>query len=124
MVKPVVLLSAVALVLSGCSVPVGTVYPQRAVLDRGEVLYIVMSNREVCEGPRPADAASASEWNGVLENCAYPFAYTVEDDDLTNPVRIVLDEVTEALGAPDLLQPETRVTVTNADGKTYIFRGP
>lgn len=96
--------------------------PQRVDLD-ADLLSVRMSDGTTCLGPAPG-AEAAAGWSGRLQGCAWDYAYTVEIDPGTNPMRFIFEEVFGALGLEGVLSPLAEVTITGADGRPRVFRSP
>ena len=113
------LISAVALGLTACA----TTPPRPLSVSLTDTnLTGPMSNGTTCTGTAPEGAATG--WSGTLQNCPTPYAYTVEIDPGTNPVRFILEEIFTALGGPDVIAPLATVTITDQTGRTRTFASP
>jgi len=96
--------------------------PRQVALET-DLLIVRMSDGTVCYGPAPGGEGVTS-WSGRLQDCAWTYAYTVEIDESSNPVRYFLQEVLDALGGGGLLSLIAEVTITSADGTTRVFQTP
>lgn len=85
-------------------------------------LRVQMSDGSRCFGVRPE--GDPYTWTGTLTDCPWPFAYRVEIDPGTNPLRFVLEEFTTSVGLDTLISPVARVEVIDANGRTRIFGSP
>ncbi|MBO6603600.1 hypothetical protein [Rhodophyticola sp.] len=119
MPRALILTTAAALALAAC-----TVGPPRplSVSLTDTTITVPMSNGTTCTDTAPPGAAAG--WSGRLQGCPTAYAYTVEIDDRTNPVRYVLEEIFTALGGPDVIAPLATVTITDGTGRTRTFASP
>lgn len=111
---PLLLLGVAALAACAAATP----RPLSVAASPGGI-EVAMSNGRICRGPAPAGAASG--WSGTLQGCPTPYVYSVEIDPGTNPLRLLLDELFTALGAPDLIGPMATVAITDGNGRTRTF---
>jgi hypothetical protein len=109
-------LTATLATLAACAT--GPATPTRVSLDP-DLLTVAMSDGTTCRGPAPATGAETG-WSGRLTGCPSGYAYTVEIDPGTNPIRFIL---TEVFGA-GILSPLATVTITDATGRTRSFQTP
>ena len=114
--KSVWVLALVA--LSGCAmirhadpVPVEA----RLWADRVDVRF---SNARTCVG------GWAGQSQSPLGGCPEGWRVAVMPEEGTNPARVVVGAVLEALTLGDLLAPPASVTVTGPDGRTWSFVSP
>lgn len=119
MPRALILPTAAALALAAC-----TIGPPRplSVSLTDTTITVPMSNGTTCTDTAPPGAATG--WTGRLQGCPTAYAYTVEIDDRTNPVRYVLEEIFTALGGPDVIAPLATVTITDGTGRTRTFASP
>jgi len=104
-------------VLVACAI--GPAEPRQVALD-ANLLTVRMSDGSTCLGPAPSTGAEAG-WSGRLQDCPWDYAYTVEIDEGTNPIRLIL---TEVFGEFGLLSPVADVTITDATGRDRVFQTP
>lgn len=102
--------------LAACAT--GPATPTDVSLDRS-LLTVAMSDASTCRGPAPAQGAETG-WSGTLTGCPWPYAYTVEIDPRTNPLRFVLEEVF----GDSIIAPVATVTITDATGRARTFQSP
>jgi hypothetical protein len=102
--------------LAACAV--GSAAPTQVTLDR-DLLSVRMSDGSICEGAAPGEGAEGG-WSGTLTGCPWAYAYAIEIDPRTNPVRFVLEEV---LG-DRIIGPLAAVTITDASGRARVFQTP
>jgi hypothetical protein len=102
--------------LGACAI--GPATPSRVTLDRS-LLSVAMSDGSTCLGPAPAQGAETG-WSGRLAECRWGYAYAVEIDPRTNPVRFVLEEIF----GDRIIGPIATVTITDATGRTRVFQTP
>ncbi|MEQ8367972.1 MAG: hypothetical protein RIB61_14830 [Roseicyclus sp.] len=105
--------------LAACTT--GPAAPRDVQIDR-DLLTVGMSDGSLCRGAAPGD--SPAGWSGTLQSCPWSYGYTVEIDPGTNPVRLILQEVFTALGAPDALSPIATVTIIDGMGRARVFETP
>ena len=109
-------LTATLVTLAACAT--GPATPTRASLE-ADLLTVTMSDGSTCLGPAPASGAETG-WSGRLSGCRWDYAYTVEIDPGTNPIRFILQEVF----GEGILSPLATVTITDATGRTRSFESP
>jgi hypothetical protein len=115
-------LGALAALTALAACDTGPARPDRVDLDRS-LLRVAMTDGSTCLGPAPG-GGGVEAWSGRLQDCPWPYAYTVEIDPRSNPVRYVLEEVLGAVGADDLLSPIATVTITGPEGRQTVFATP
>ena len=111
-------LATSALLATFAACATGPATPTRVTLDR-DMLTVRMSDGATCRGPAPAEGA-ATGWSGRLGGCPWTYAYRVEIDPGTNPLRWILEEV---LGE-GVLSPIATVTITEPSGRQRVFETP
>ncbi|QBY01054.1 hypothetical protein E2K80_10220 [Rhodophyticola sp. CCM32] len=116
---PTILTAAALIALSACSI--GPARPLSVALTETNIT-VPMSNGTTCRDT--ASPGAGNQWSGNLQGCPTPYAYTVEIDPGTNPVRYILQEIFTALGNPDVIAPVARVTITDDTGRTRVFASP
>jgi hypothetical protein len=116
MTRPVLLL-ALLLPLSACAGFRGPPEPVAARLT-AERLDVTLSTAQVCVGRW----AQATE--GPLDGCPDGWRYAVTPETGTNPARILVGAVLEALTLDSLLVPRATVTVSDPQGRAWSFRSP
>jgi hypothetical protein len=109
-------LTATLAMLAACGT--GPATPARVTLE-ADLLTVAMSDASTCRGPAPATGAEAG-WSGRLAGCPWDYAYTVEIDPGTNPIRFILQEVF----GDSIVSPLATVTITDATGRTRSFQTP
>jgi hypothetical protein len=109
-------LTATLATLASCAT--GPATPARVTLE-ADLLTVTMSDATTCRGPAPATGADTG-WSGRLSGCPSSYAYTVEIDPGTNPVRFLLTEVF----GEGIVSPLATVTITDATGRTRSFQSP
>jgi len=109
-------LTATLAMLAACAT--GPATPIRVSLD-ADLLTVTMSDATTCRGPAPSTGAETG-WSGRLTGCPWDYAYTVEIDPGTNPIRFILQEVF----GDSIVSPLATVTITDATGRTRSFETP
>jgi hypothetical protein len=102
--------------LGACAI--GPAMPSRVTLDRS-LLTVAMSDGSTCRGPAPAQGAETG-WSGMLTGCPWAYAYGVEIDPRTNPVRFIFEEIF----GDRLIGPLATVTITDGTGRARVFQSP
>lgn len=80
-------------------------------------IEVTLTDRSTCIGIAPD--GQPDSWSGTLQGCPVPYAYAVEIDPRTNPVRYLLEEVIGLTVAPI-----ATVTITDVDGRSRVFASP
>ena len=95
-----------------------------AVLVERDRIPVSMSSGWPCMGFRTDETRTADGWAGRLEGCPDAYPYRVSLYGMSNPLRTLLVEVFEAIGAEDLIAPAALVEITTDTGHVYRFRSP
>jgi hypothetical protein len=104
------------MLLAGCAGFPGAPVPQAARLS-ADVLTVTLSDATVCR----ADWVQAP--SGTLENCA-GLGYVVTVEPNPNPLRVIMQELVQAIGAQSAQPPMAEVVLTDASGRVSRFVSP
>lgn len=96
----------------------------KAVHLSNERLIVTMSGGARCVAHRSQAQAVPDGWAGRLDACSVPLAYRVRLDPGTNPLRHVMVELFEGLGAGAVLVPLAEVELVTEGGRGYLFQTP
>lgn len=109
--------------LAACSTS-GTQAPVAAELS-SQRLTVTLAGGGICTASR-ADAAHDSDagWAGRMRNCPVVLHYAVEFMPREGIIAPAFESIFTALGAGDLIAPGARVVLTDAEGRSYVFRSP
>jgi len=108
------------LVLAACSFPQAP-RPAQVTLSENN-LSVRMANGETCQGPRPAGTSGG--WSGRLQGCSTAYDYTIAMEPGTNPLRMVFDEIREAVGLQGTSVPLATVSISDGSGRDYVYATP
>lgn len=113
--KPVYAMCGLVAVLAGCAA-LGAPQPATARLS-SDRLTVTLTDGTICRVPWAAGF-------GRMDRCGPGLDWRVEVDPNPNPLRQAFEGLTGALGLDGIVVPLAEVTLTDPQGRVFIFASP